>query len=229
MRYLKTYKLFEANWYDIKDHIDVLSDMSMYLWDKDFNVQVADEIISREHQCIVVNIVKKAHPFSIPFTYPEIKEELLEMVGYMDREGWEILNMEFTHIAAGPLYCKLDGDKLVSAVSEEEIDYQFHQLIVKFVEKKEVKKNESSVNESITIQSNWSEIDNKLQREFEFNNFQQALEFINKIAVICESENHHPEINWIYNKITLKLSTHDAGDVITQKDIKLAELIDEVA
>ncbi len=229
MRYLKTYKLFEANWYDIKDHIDVLSDMSMYLWDKDFNVQVADEIISREHQCIVVNIVKKAHPFSIPFTYPEIKEELLEMVGYMDREGWEILNMEFTHIAAGPLYCKLDGDKLVSAVSEEEIDYQFHQLIVKFVEKKEVKKNESSVNESITIQSNWSEIDNKLQREFEFDDFQQALEFINEIAVICESENHHPGINWVYNKITLKLSTHDAGDVITQKDIKLAELIDEVA
>ena len=76
---------------------------------------------------------------------------------------------------------------------------------------------------------NWSEVDNKLQREFEFDDFQQALEFINEIAVICESENHHPEINWIYNKITLKLSTHDAGDVITQKDIKLAELIDEVA
>jgi 4a-hydroxytetrahydrobiopterin dehydratase len=227
MRYLKTYKLFEANWYDIKYHIDVLSDMSMYLWDKEFNVQVADEIISREHQCIVVNIVKKAHPFSIPFTYPEIKEELLEMVGYMDREGWEILNMEFTHIAAGPLYCKLDGDKLVSAVSEEEIDYQFHQLIVKFVEKKEVKKNESSVNESITIRSNWSEIDNKLQREFEFSDFQLALGFINKIALIFESQNHHPEINWVYNKITLKLSTHDAGDVITEKDIKLAELIDE--
>ena len=132
MRYLKKYKLFEASWYDIKDHIDVLSDMSMYLWDKEFNVQVADEIISREHQCIVVNIVKKG---SNKFTYTEIKQELLEMVGYMDREGWEILNMEFTHIAAGPLYCKLDGDKLVSAVSEEEIDYQFHQLIVKFVEK----------------------------------------------------------------------------------------------
>jgi 4a-hydroxytetrahydrobiopterin dehydratase len=79
------------------------------------------------------------------------------------------------------------------------------------------------------FQSNWSEVDGKLQREFEFSDFQQALEFINEIAVICESENHHPEINWIYNKITLKLSTHDAGDIITQKDIKLAELIDEVA
>ena len=140
MRYLRTYKLFESSWYDIKDHIDVLSDMSMDLWDKEFNVQVADEIISREHQCIVVNIVKKG---SNKFTYPEIKQELLEMVGYMDREGWEILNMEFTHIAAGPLYCKLDGDKLVN-MSGEEIDYQFDQLIVKFVENKEVKTNEST-------------------------------------------------------------------------------------
>ena len=140
MRYLKTYKLFEASWYDIKDHIDVLSDMSMDLWDKEFNVQVADEIISREHQCIVVNIVKKG---SNKFTYPEIKQELLEMVGYMDREGWEILNMEFSHIAVGPLYCKLDGDKLVN-MSGEEIDYQFDQLIVKFVENKEVKTNEST-------------------------------------------------------------------------------------
>lgn len=139
MRYLRTYKLFEASWYDIKDHIKVLSDMSMDLWDKEFNVQVADEIISREHQCIVVNIVKKG---SNKFTYPEIKEELLEMVGYMDREGWEILNMEFTHIAVGPLYCKLDGDKLVN-ISGEEIDYQFDQLIVKFVEK-DIKTNEST-------------------------------------------------------------------------------------
>ena len=139
MRYLRTYKLFESSWYDIKDHIKVLSDMSMDLWDKEFNVQVADEIISREHQCIVVNIVKKG---SNKFTYPEIKQELLEMVGYMDREGWEILNMEFSHIAVGPLYCKLDGDKLVN-MSGEEIDYQFDQLIVKFVEK-EVKTNEST-------------------------------------------------------------------------------------
>ena len=146
MRYLRTYKLFEASWYDIKDHIKVLSDMSMDLWDKEFNVQVADEIISREHQCIVVNIVKKG---SKKFTYPEIKEELLEMVGYMDREGWEILNMEFTRgryntrdLPVGPLYCKLDGDKLVN-MSGEEIDYQFDQLIVKFVEK-DIKTNEST-------------------------------------------------------------------------------------
>jgi hypothetical protein len=130
MKYLKTYKLFESNWYDMKEYMDVLRDLSLSLWDKDFNVQIADEIISRENQCIVANIVKRGS--SAGFTYPEIKEELLDMVHYMDDQGWKILNMEFTHIAVGPLYCKLDGDKLVSAISGEEIDYQFHQLIVKF-------------------------------------------------------------------------------------------------
>ena len=75
---------------------------------------------------------------------------------------------------------------------------------------------------------NWNEVDGKLERNFEFKDFLHALDFINKLAVICESENHHPEINWIYNKISLKLSTHDAGDIITEKDIKLANLIDEI-
>ena len=137
MKYLKSIKLLEANWYDMKEYMDVLRDLSLSLWDKDFNVQIADEIISRDYQCIVVNIVKRGSSagFSAGFTYPEIKEELLDMVHYMDGQGWEILNMEYTHIASGYLYCKLDGDKLVSAISEEEIDYQFHQLIVKFKEK----------------------------------------------------------------------------------------------
>ena len=50
---------------------------------------------------------------------------------------------------------------------------------------------------------NWINIDGKLQRDFQFSDFNDALQFINQISVICESENHHPEINWIYNKITI--------------------------
>lgn len=75
--------------------------------------------------------------------------------------------------------------------------------------------------------SDWSEVHNKLEKKFNFTDFQQALKFINEISIICEREKHHPEINWIYNKITFKLSTHDAGDIITEKDIKLAKLIDK--
>ena len=79
-----------------------------------------------------------------------------------------------------------------------------------------------------SVNHNWEEVDNKLEKSFQFKDFSEALDFINKLAIICESENHHPEINWIYNKITIKLSTHDAGDIITEKDIKLANLIDEI-
>lgn len=138
MRYLKTYKLFEANWYDIKDHINVLSDMSLTLWDKELNVQVHDEIISREHRCIVVNITERLGRF----TFPVIKEELLEMVDYMDIEGWEVLNMEFND-RVGYFYCYLKEDKLLTTYMNREITEELEQLIVKFVEK-EVKTNEST-------------------------------------------------------------------------------------
>ena len=73
----------------------------------------------------------------------------------------------------------------------------------------------------------WSEFSNKLQKEFEFKDFSEALKFINDLAKICEEQNHHPEINWIYNKVKLTLSTHDAGDAITEKDLKLSKSIDE--
>jgi 4a-hydroxytetrahydrobiopterin dehydratase len=79
-----------------------------------------------------------------------------------------------------------------------------------------------------SVNHNWKEVDNKLEKSFQFKDFSEALDFINKLAIICESENHHPEINWVYNKINLKLSTHDAGDIITEKDIKLSNLIDEI-
>jgi len=142
MKYLKSYKLFESNWYDIKDHLNVLADMSLPLWDRDFNVQVADEIISREHQCVVVNIVKKG---STKFTFSVIKEELLEMVDYMDSEGWEVLNIaKLVKRRDGYFYCYLEGDKLLALHTDREITEEFDQLIVKFVEKGEVKTNEST-------------------------------------------------------------------------------------
>jgi 4a-hydroxytetrahydrobiopterin dehydratase len=74
----------------------------------------------------------------------------------------------------------------------------------------------------------WIENNDKLKRKFEFKDFTQALAFINRLATICELMNHHPEINWIYNKIELTLSTHDAGDKITELDYQLANKIDEI-
>ena len=74
--------------------------------------------------------------------------------------------------------------------------------------------------------SDWSEVDGKLQREFQFDDFTKALEFINKLALICEEMNHHPHIDWTFNKIKLTLSTHDAGDIVTDLDNQLAKKID---
>jgi 4a-hydroxytetrahydrobiopterin dehydratase len=74
----------------------------------------------------------------------------------------------------------------------------------------------------------WVEKNDKLKRKFEFKDFNEALVFINKLAPICESMNHHPEINWVYNKIEITLSTHDAGDKITELDYQLANKIDKI-
>ena len=74
----------------------------------------------------------------------------------------------------------------------------------------------------------WSEVSDKLEKEFEFKDFSEALKFINELAKICEQQNHHPEINWIYNKVKLTLSTHDVGDIVTEKDLKLSKSIDGV-
>lgn len=74
----------------------------------------------------------------------------------------------------------------------------------------------------------WEEKDNKLQRVFEFKDFVRAFAFMTRVAFIAEKMNHHPEWTNIWNKVTISLSTHDAGSIVTDKDRKLAEAIDKV-
>lgn len=74
----------------------------------------------------------------------------------------------------------------------------------------------------------WKEEDNKLKRSFEFQNFVQAFGFMTKVAIIAEKMNHHPFWTNVYNKVNIELNTHDAGDIVTDKDHKLAAAIDEL-
>lgn len=74
----------------------------------------------------------------------------------------------------------------------------------------------------------WTEKNNKLTRNFEFNNFIDAFGFLSQVAILAEKANHHPEIYYVYNRVTLSLSTHDAGNVVTDKDHKLASQISEL-
>lgn len=74
----------------------------------------------------------------------------------------------------------------------------------------------------------WREIDNKLVREFRFKNFQEAFTFMTRVALIAEKQDHHPTWYNIYNYVRIELSTHDQGDVVTDKDRKLAHAIDAI-
>ncbi len=74
----------------------------------------------------------------------------------------------------------------------------------------------------------WKEENNSLVKEFKFSDFKAAIVFINQVAEIAEHLNHHPEITNIYNKVILRLSNHDAGDIVTDKDRELATEIDRL-
>ena len=74
----------------------------------------------------------------------------------------------------------------------------------------------------------WAESNNKLFKKFVVTDFTAAIAFINKIALLAEKENHHPEIYNIYNIVEIRLQTHDAGNKITEKDRNLAAEIDKL-
>jgi len=73
---------------------------------------------------------------------------------------------------------------------------------------------------------NWTEKDNTLYRKFEFSDFSEAFGFMVRVALIAEKMNHHPKWTNVWNTVEVWLSTHDAGDVVTDKDRKLADKID---
>jgi 4a-hydroxytetrahydrobiopterin dehydratase len=73
---------------------------------------------------------------------------------------------------------------------------------------------------------NWEEKNNSLYRKLEFKDFSEAFAFMTRVALIAEKMNHHPKWTNVWNTVEVWLSTHDAGDIVTEKDRKLAERID---
>ena len=74
----------------------------------------------------------------------------------------------------------------------------------------------------------WTEKDNKLYRKFTFADFSQAFAFMTRVALVAEKMDHHPLWTNVWNTVEVWLSTHSAGDVVTDKDRKLAAAIDEL-
>jgi 4a-hydroxytetrahydrobiopterin dehydratase len=75
----------------------------------------------------------------------------------------------------------------------------------------------------------WKEENNKLTKTFQFRDFTEAFGFMTKVALAAEKMNHHPTWSNTWNTVHIELSTHDAGNVVTALDRKLAEAIDQLA
>ena len=74
----------------------------------------------------------------------------------------------------------------------------------------------------------WQEKDQKLYRDFKFKDFREAFEFMGKVAAMADQMNHHPKWTNEYNRVEIWLSTHSAGDKITDQDHQLAAKIDKI-
>jgi 4a-hydroxytetrahydrobiopterin dehydratase len=91
-----------------------------------------------------------------------------------------------------------------------------------------VKLERQQVAEQLQRLSHWTLQGNQIERLLTFENFVDAMIFVNRVAEIAEEESHHPEIRIVYNRVTLALTTHDAGG-LTQKDFQMAQRIDSLA
>ncbi|MBK8301432.1 MAG: 4a-hydroxytetrahydrobiopterin dehydratase [Chitinophagaceae bacterium] len=72
----------------------------------------------------------------------------------------------------------------------------------------------------------WEEKENKLYKKFQFKNFSEAFAFMTRVAIEAEKMDHHPRWTNVYNTVEIWLNTHDAGDIVTDKDNKLSKKID---
>lgn len=75
----------------------------------------------------------------------------------------------------------------------------------------------------------WQEQDNKLYKKFTFKNFSEAFAFMTRVAMEAEKADHHPLWTNVYNTVEIWLNTHDAGDVVTEKDRELSKAIDSIS
>jgi 4a-hydroxytetrahydrobiopterin dehydratase len=91
-----------------------------------------------------------------------------------------------------------------------------------------VKLERQQVAEQLQRLQHWTLQGDQIERLLTFENFVDSMIFVNRVAEIAEEEGHHPEIRIVYNRVTLALTTHDAGG-LTQKDFQMAQRIDALA
>jgi len=87
---------------------------------------------------------------------------------------------------------------------------------------------QQELDEALNELDGWRVEDDKLKKDLTFENFKEAVAFIVRLSYEAENLVHHPEIFNVYNQVNISLATHDAGDKITEKDVKLAKSIDSL-
>lgn len=86
---------------------------------------------------------------------------------------------------------------------------------------------DDDIQEALTGFDGWTHEEDKLQKTFEFTHFREAISFIVRLSFEAEEMNHHPELENVYNTVSVALTTHDAGGKVTETDIELATKIEE--
>ncbi len=74
----------------------------------------------------------------------------------------------------------------------------------------------------------WVEADGRLTREFVFADFSEAFAFMTRVALLAEAQGHHPDWSNSWNRVTIVLTTHDAGNVVTDADRSMAAAVDDL-
>lgn len=74
----------------------------------------------------------------------------------------------------------------------------------------------------------WTEQNDRLEKTFRFRDFSEAFAFMTRVAFLAEKMDHHPDWSNAWNTVHIRLSTHDAGNVVTEKDRALAAAIDQL-
>jgi len=86
-----------------------------------------------------------------------------------------------------------------------------------------------SIDQALTELPGWSYDEGALKKTFELSSFREAVSFIVRLAFDAEALNHHPELVNVYNRIDVTLTTHDAGNQVTENDVALARAIERFA
>lgn len=88
---------------------------------------------------------------------------------------------------------------------------------------------DEAIQQELSGLDGWTHEEDKLKKTFEREDFREAISFIVRVAFYVEEMNHHPELENVYDTVTMALTTHDAGSKVTEMDLELARRIEDVA